>query len=102
MLNKEDFIEAGSIAKPHGVSGEIAIRLNPQIEIQEEGPEFIFVDIDGGLVPFRVSSFRYKSDDVILVGLPLLKEEVKIKTLANHPVYLAPTNVSLESRDSTT
>ncbi|MFO8001049.1 MAG: 16S rRNA processing protein RimM [Marinilabilia sp.] len=93
MLNKKDFIPAGSIAKPHGVSGEVAIRINPDITIREEGPEFIFADIEQGLVPFRVGSFRYKSENVILVSLPLLTEEEKIKALVNHSVYLSPEDV---------
>jgi len=93
MLNKKEFIPAGSIAKPHGVSGEIAIRIHPGLSIREEGPGFIFVDIEQGLVPFRVGSFRYKSENVVLVSLPLLTGEEKIKALANHDVYLSPEDV---------
>ncbi|MGM0377529.1 MAG: ribosome maturation factor RimM [Bacteroidota bacterium] len=101
MLNKKDFIPAGSIAKPHGVSGEIAIRINPDISVREEGPGFIFVDIEQGLVPFRVGSFRYKSENVILVSLPLFSEEEKIKALVNHSVYLSPEDVGQDSSEAT-
>ena len=101
MLNKKDFIEAGNIAKPHGVSGEIALRIHPELSIREEGPAFIFVDIEQGLVPFRVGSFRYKSENMVLVILPLLKEEEKIKALANHPVYLSPSDITRESPELT-
>ena len=101
MFNKKDFIKAGTIAKPHGVSGEIALRIHPELSIREEGPAFIFVDIEQGLVPFRVGSFRYKSENMILVSLPLLKEEDKIKALANHPVYLSPEDVGQDAPDLT-
>lgn len=101
MLNKKDFIPAGSIAKPHGVSGEIAIRIHPGLSIREEGPGFIFVDIEQGLVPFRVGSFRHKSENVILVSLPLLTEEEKIKAIVNHSVYFSPEDVGQDSPELT-
>lgn len=88
MLKKSEFINIGILSKPHGVSGEIAIRLLPEIAEQDLNPSFIFLDIDNGLVPFRVGGFRYKSDDVLLVKLPLLESEEEIRKLMDTAVYL--------------
>ncbi len=93
MLNKADFIKAGIVAKPHGVSGETALRLLPQMEPHELHPTFVYILIDGGLVPFRVESFRYKTDDVLLVRLPLLPTPEKIRSFMDCDVYIAPDEI---------
>jgi 16S rRNA processing protein RimM len=94
MLEKSDFTPVGIIAKPHGISGETAIRLFPEAAIHDLYPSFIFIDIDNGLVPFRVSSYRYKSDDVLLVKLPLLLSEEKIRNFMEHTVYIDPKEIT--------
>lgn len=99
MLEKSQYIKAGIVARPHGVSGETAIRLSPDIELNEIRPSFIFIEINNGLVPFRVTSLRYKSDDVILVKLPLLSAEEEIRKVMESMVYLDPQDVSDSGTD---
>lgn len=93
MLNKADFLKAGIIAKPHGVSGETAVRLLPQMEPLELQSSFVYIDINGGLVPFRVKSHRYKTDNILLVKLPLLPTPEIIRTLMDCDVYLSPDEI---------
>jgi 16S rRNA processing protein RimM len=94
MLEKSEFTPIGVIAKPHGISGEIAIRLFPDMAIHDLYPSFIFIDIDNGLVPYRVSGYRYKSDDVLLVKLPLLHSEEKIRNFMEYTVYINPKEIT--------
>jgi 16S rRNA processing protein RimM len=94
MLKKSEFTHTGTLAKPHGVSGEIAIRLLPEMAEKDLNPSFVFINIDNGLVPFRVSEFRYKGEDVLLVKLPLLDAEEKIRKLMGAEVYLIPEEVT--------
>lgn len=94
MFEKSNFIPVGKIAKPHGTGGEAAIRLFPETEVYDMEPSFIFVEIDNGLVPFRVSGFRYKSDDIILVKSHFLSSENKIKALMDCIVYLSTEEIT--------
>lgn len=94
MLDKKDFTLIGSMGKPHGVAGEASVRLSPQMDNAEPTPSFIFIEVDGGLVPFRVESYRYKADDILLVKLPLLHHEDKIKKLVNFDVFISPSEVN--------
>ncbi len=93
MLNKSDYIQAGILAKPHGISGETAIRLLPEAADWEFDPSFIFLDIDTGLVPFRVDEFRYKGSDILLVKLPLLSTEEQIRKYMEADVYFDPEEI---------
>jgi 16S rRNA processing protein RimM len=45
------------------------------------------------LVPFRVSSYRYKGENVILVKLPLLASEEKIRSVMESNVFISPEEI---------
>ncbi|SFD73997.1 ribosome maturation factor RimM [Thermophagus xiamenensis] len=96
MLDKSKFIFIGVVAKPHGIAGEVAIRLSPEVVNYTFNPSFIFIEIDGGLVPFRVDSFRYKNEGVILIKSPFLKTEGQIRSLMGFGIFLSPHEVILE------
>ncbi len=90
MLNQSAFVKAGILGKPHGVSGETTVRLLPGMESYQLFPTYVYILISGGLVPYRVEACRYKSDEVLLVKLPLLDTQEKIRALLNCDVFLAP------------
>jgi len=88
MLDKSDFTSVGVMSKPHGTSGEVAIRLFPEIGDYDLSPSFIFIEINDELVPFRVSNSRYKTDNVILIKSSFLSSEKEIRALMGCTVYL--------------
>jgi 16S rRNA processing protein RimM len=94
MIDKENFILLGTINKPHGISGETAVRLISGMASREITPSFIFIDIETQLVPFRVNSTRYKSENVILLKLPMLCTEEKIKSMTGYEVFVSPDEIS--------
>ncbi len=99
MLDKKELTIIGTMGKPHGVAGESSVRLLPGLESAELTPSFIFIEIDGGPVPFRVENYRYKNDDILLVKLPLLNHEDKIRQLINCNVFISPAEISTPSAD---
>lgn len=63
--------EAGRLVKVHGVNGRIVIRMNQSIGEVIDFPEWLFIRIEGGLVPFAVAeeSVFQKDDTHLVVGL---------------------------------
>lgn len=80
-INKleESTFEAGRFVKVHGVQGRLLLRLNQPIADLAEFPEWIFIRIDGGLVPFKVAeeSVFQKDDLHLVVGLDDLDTQEK-------------------------
>ncbi|MDR2926967.1 MAG: ribosome maturation factor RimM [Cytophagaceae bacterium] len=66
MLNKENFIQIGTLVKPHGIAGEIQIRMLPEMAEREVTITWLYVMIDGGLVPFKVIAARSKGNSLLL------------------------------------
>ncbi|MCX6223333.1 MAG: hypothetical protein NTV01_01030 [Bacteroidia bacterium] len=75
--------EAGRVVKVHGVNGELVIRMNRPVGDVLDFPEWLFIRIDGGLVPFRVTeeSVFQKDTNHLVVGLDQVNEPKKATTL---------------------
>ncbi len=69
-IESETF-DAGKIVKVHGVNGRLVIRLLKPAADVLDFPEWIFIRIDGGLVPFQVTeeSVFQKDASHVVVGL---------------------------------
>ncbi len=69
-IESETF-EAGSIIKVHGVNGRLVVRLNRPAADIADFPEWLFIRIDGGLVPFAVAeeSVFQKDTNHLVVGI---------------------------------
>jgi 16S rRNA processing protein RimM len=90
MIDKKDLQKLGILAKPHGVAGEISLRMEVQWAGYEPDPEYLFVEVNGGLVPFEVASLRIKNDINLLVGLDMVISEEKARLLKGANVYINP------------
>ena len=54
MLKKKAF-KIGRIIKTHGVQGQLSVASELKLSEPFEWPEWVFLDIDNGLVPFRTN-----------------------------------------------
>ncbi len=88
MIEYSDSTQIGFLQKPHGVKGEIALTLGEGIYAENIDPEFLLLDIDNGLVPFYVESYRVKSNKSIYIKLETVDSENKAKDLSGTQVYL--------------
>ena len=50
MIDKSDLVNIGTLARPHGVGGEVLLRLQPALTGYEPDPDYIFIDLMGGLI----------------------------------------------------
>lgn len=65
-IGKNDFTEIGKVRKAFGVNGAISIDLvNDKQSIADEA-EFLFLEIDGGLVPFSINEFELRGNSIVV------------------------------------
>ncbi|MGQ1945658.1 ribosome maturation factor RimM [Geofilum sp. OHC36d9] len=88
MILKEQLVKLGVLAKPHGVAGEVLLRVVPQWEGYSPDPSFLFVDLNGGLVPFEVLTMREKNDSDLLVSLDTIQTGDDARALQGADVYI--------------
>ncbi len=91
-IESETF-EAGKVLKVHGVNGRLVIRLLKPASELVDFPEWLFLRIDNGLVPFRVTeeSVFQKDHTHIVVGLDQLSGPEEASAYIGLPINLEGT-----------
>ena len=87
-MTREDCILLGTIAKTHGVRGELIIRTaNDSFDLKQDW-ESLFLQIEGILVPFFISTLRpFKSDEWV-VKFDWYEDKTKAEKLCGLPVWV--------------
>jgi 16S rRNA processing protein RimM len=88
MINKEDCILLGKIRKTTGFSGEVII--TSQHEFPEESllPEYLNLDLHGGLVPFFIQDKEYINNKNLKVRFLDAQTLEKARKLVDCNVYI--------------
>lgn len=88
----EDLVEIGLIGKPHGISGELNVRLTidtPSFaDFFDQGKCFVFVHIDNLPVPMHVEAWRTKGPEGLLLQLKRINTREKALELQGCPLLI--------------
>jgi 16S rRNA processing protein RimM len=87
-MNKDDFFQLGSIAKLHGFKGEVSLFLDVSNPADYATLDAVFVEIDGGLVPFFVQNIKIKTKGFVAVKFQGIDSEQDAQRILKKPVYL--------------
>ena len=100
QLSKGDCVEVGYIQKPHGLKGEVVLAFEQEFEETFDELELLFIDIDGGLVPFSIEdeSLRMRNDQSAICKLIFIDTLTQAKELVGCKVYVFEDEV-IESDD---
>lgn len=90
IIEKKDFTPIGTIQKPHGLKGEIILLYDENFEESLEEAEILFVEIEGGLVPFFIGGegLRFRTSDSAIILFEDLESQDKVKELIGCKVYI--------------
>lgn len=66
MIRREEVYKIGRIGKPHGVRGELSVRIDDDV-FDRVDADYLVLDVDGILVPFFMDEYRFRSDSVVLI-----------------------------------
>ncbi|WP_430811547.1 MULTISPECIES: ribosome maturation factor RimM [unclassified Carboxylicivirga] len=88
MIEKHTCIQIGFVAKTHGIVGEVVVRLFDEFTIDDMLTEFLYLDLDGGLVPFYLEVAREKKQSDVLVKLEQLSDDASAARVLDAPVYV--------------
>ena len=65
-VTESDVFCIGRLGKPHGVRGELAFQFDDDI-FDRTDADYVFVRIDGLLVPFFIEKYRFRSGETALM-----------------------------------
>jgi 16S rRNA processing protein RimM len=91
-MNKNDFFLFGKLTKCNRKTGQLTLVTDVDDASYYENIDIIFLDIDGGLVPFILSEFNQRSHDAFLMTLEDYDNPEKAQPLVGTKAYL-PVNL---------
>jgi 16S rRNA processing protein RimM len=89
MIDKSESVKIGLIAKPHGIGGEVVARALTGFTSEDLCYEFLFVELDGGLVPFYVEEVRVKNGEEVLVKFEYVDSQEEARRISGSDVYVS-------------
>ncbi|MDM7918158.1 MAG: ribosome maturation factor RimM [Methanosarcina sp.] len=85
MISRDKCILLGTLAKPHGVNGSLVLRGSGLKITKIKGTAFI--DIDGLLVPFFITTARERSADEFIVSFEDINSQAMAEKLCGLEVF---------------
>jgi len=98
MITHDQVIALGVLTRTHGCAGELQCRLDHDCW-PEDGVDFVVLDMDAILTPFRVEDWRYKGADSLLLTLSGYDSEADVASLVQHRVYLLRRDLTADEDD---
>lgn len=98
MIKREDVFKIGRLGKPHGVKGEISFQFDDDV-FDRVDADYLFVEIEGLLVPFFMEEYRFRSDDVALMTFEGIDTEEKAEELTGCDVYFPRSLADADNKD---
>jgi 16S rRNA processing protein RimM len=93
MIDLSDCSIVGTIAKTHGVHGQVVLRLNDLNFDEIIKMETVFLEIDGLPVPFFIAEYSEKNYDSVILSLEDVCLEEKARELVGCRVFLATNDI---------
>jgi 16S rRNA processing protein RimM len=87
-MKKEDCFFLGKISRKHGYKGELNIKLDVSSSPKFKELSHLFIDMNGSLVPFFISTFRFKNNGIALVKFEDINSDEDASTLINKETFL--------------
>lgn len=98
MIPADQLIEIGRFGKPHGIKGEMSAVI-PDADIDPADLPCMFVEIDGLMVPFFISSTRTKGSESVLITFEGVDSQEKAARFTNKIIYARPCDLPETEED---
>src|SRR5690606_22352548 len=95
MIDLSDCLVLGTLAKTHGIRGQLILKLNHFTFEDILLMETVFLEIEGLPVPFFVSEYIERSGDTIILAFDDIETESKAKELIGLTVFIPARSVRL-------
>ena len=87
-MKKEECFFLGIISKKHGYKGDVNIKFDVNTSKKYKELDYLFIDLNGNLVPFFINSLRFKNNNIALVKFEDVKDEDSANSLIGKSTYL--------------
>lgn len=99
MIKEDEVYQIGNLTRTHGVRGELAFQFTDDVWDRVEA-DYLFLRLDGLLVPFFLEEWRFRSDSIALLKFEDIDTADAANRLVGADVYfpkaLTPSEIDEE------
>ncbi len=99
MISDSDVYKIGTLTRTHGIRGEVAFQFTDDVWDRVDA-DYLFLRLDGLLVPFFLEEWRFRSDSMALLKFEDVDDAVAASRLVGadvcFPKELTPSDVDEE------
>lgn len=96
----EGLYRIGRIGRPHGIKGEVQMQVDDDV-FDRVDSEYVFLEVDGIVVPFFMEEYRFKSDEICLVKFEDIDTQEKARELTGCEIYFPRELAEADDHDMT-
>lgn len=97
-MNDSEVFRIGRIGRTHGVKGEVTFSFTDDVWDRTES-EYLFLRVDGILVPFFLEEYRFRSDSTALVKFLDYDTAEDVQFLVGSEVYFPHSQIPERGED---
>lgn len=98
-INKENCTEIGYVKKTHGVSGGLHLNLADSITDSIEKLDFLFLEIDGLLVPFFIKSISSLGNEFAKIEFNNIDSKEKAQIYVGAKIFIDKADIDFKSKE---
>jgi 16S rRNA processing protein RimM len=88
MIDYNNKVNIGIVAKPHGTKGQFIVRSENDLPEELFDSEFIFLEIDNSLVPYRIIEIKEIDQSAFRVELKFIESIEDVKKINGEKVFI--------------
>ena len=89
MISEQDVYKIGQIGRTHGIKGEVTFNFTDDVWDRAES-EYLFLRVEGILVPFFLEEYRFRSDSTALLKFLDYDSANDVQFLVGCEVFFPP------------
>lgn len=98
-IDKIEFKEIGTTQKPHSLQGELAITVLDGMDLTLESVQWLFIEVDGLPLPFRIENIRFRTDTLAIIKLNLVETQEEARKFSNCKILVDKDSIVFEKDD---
>lgn len=83
---EESLYRIGRLGKAHGIKGEVSMQVEDDV-FDRVDADFLFLQLDGIMVPFFIEEYRFKTDETALVKFEGIETQERARELTGAEVF---------------
>ena len=83
-----DHVKIGTVVSKHGYKGDIKISVSSNNRDTFPDLKYLFIDLDGCFIPFKIDNVRSFSKNVLIVKLKEISSEDEVNEVINKNIYI--------------